>query len=83
MQNYFNSPLFVLGLPRSGTSMIAGAISICGAWTGSTVPGGSPENPKGFFEHTVIREHVTKKILINIECDPLGVRGNTICKSTG
>jgi len=74
MQDYFNSPIFVLGLPRSGTSMIAGSLGICGAWTGSTVPGGGPENPKGYFEHTVIREHVTKKILTNLGCDPLGVR---------
>ncbi len=74
MQDYFNTPIFILGLPRSGTSMIAGAISICGAWTGSTVPGGSPVNPKGFFEHTVIRELVTKKILTHLGCDPLGVK---------
>lgn len=54
--------------------MIAGSLGICGAWTGSTVPGGGPENPKGFFEHSSIREHVTKKILKDLGCDPLGVR---------
>lgn len=54
--------------------MIAGALGICGAWTGSTVPGGGTENPKGFFEHTVIRELVIKKILKDLGCDPLGVR---------
>jgi len=54
--------------------MIAGAIGICGAWSGSTVPGGSPANPKGFFEHSVIRERVTKQILKSLGCDPLGVR---------
>lgn len=74
MKDYFNSPIFILGLPRSGTSMIAGSIGICGAWTGSTVPGGSPVNPKGFFEHSVIREQVTKPILAGLGCDPLGVR---------
>lgn len=74
MQDYFNSPIFVLGLPRSGTSMVAGAIGICGAWTGSTVPGGSPANPKGFFEHAVIREQVTKQVLIRLGYGPLGVR---------
>ena len=73
MPDYFNAPIFILGLPRSGTSMIAGAISLCGAWTGSTVPGGSP-NPKGFFEHIAIREHVIKQILKFLGCDPLGVR---------
>ena len=74
MQDYFHTPIFVLGLPRSGTSMIAGALGICGAWTGSTVPGGGTENPKGFFEHTAIRERVIKKILRDLGCDPLGVR---------
>jgi hypothetical protein len=73
MQEYFNRPIFVTGLPRSGTSMIAGALGICGAWTGSTVPGGAA-NPKGFFEHAVIREQVTKHILERLGCDPLGVR---------
>ena len=74
MQDYFNTPIFILGLPRSGTSMIAGSLGICGAWTGSTVPGGGTENPKGFFEHATIREHVIKKILKDLGYDPLGVR---------
>jgi hypothetical protein len=73
MKDYFNKPIFVLGLPRSGTSMISGSLAICGAWTGSTVPGGLG-NPKGFFEHTVIREQVIKKLLADLGCDPLGVR---------
>ena len=73
MQDHFNTPIFVLGLPRSGTSMISGCLAICGAWTGSTVPGG-PENPKGYFEHTAIREHITKRILSDLGYDPLGVR---------
>ncbi len=72
--DFFNKPIFVLGLPRSGTSMIAGALGICGAWLGRTVPGGGPENPRGFFEHTVLRERVNKQILENLGCDPLGVR---------
>jgi hypothetical protein len=74
MQDYWRSPIFVFGLPRSGTSMVAGALDVCGAWTGTTVPGVEPENPKGFFEHGVIREQVTKQILLRLGCDPLGVR---------
>jgi len=72
MSSLFHSPIFVLGLPRSGTSMVAGALNICGAWTGSTVPGGE-QNPKGFFEHTKIREQVTKNILIGLGYHPSGV----------
>lgn len=71
--DFFNSPIFVLGLPRSGTSMIAGCLGICGAWTGSTVPGGGKENPKGFFEHVYIREKIIKAVLRQAGCDPLGV----------
>ena len=73
MKNYFYSPIFILGLPRSGTSMIAGAIGLCGAWTGSTVQG-SQANPKGFFEHIIIREDIIKRVLTGLGCDPLGVR---------
>ena len=72
--HYFDTPVFVLGLPRSGTSMIAGCLDLCGAWTGSTVPGGGKENPRGFFEHIYIREHIVKTILTRAGCDPLGVR---------
>jgi hypothetical protein len=64
----------VLGLPRSGTSMVAGCLEICGAWTGRTVPGSEAENPKGFFEHVIIREQITKQLLTRLGCDPLGVR---------
>ena len=74
MYNYFDSPIFVLGLPRSGTSLITGSLSICGAWIGSTFPGDA-NNPEGFFEHITIRENVTKNILKQLlGCDPLGVR---------
>lgn len=73
MSDYFKKPIFVMGLPRSGTSMVAGLLNICGAWTGSTVPCRSKINPKGFFEHSRIREQVIKLILKEIGCDPLGV----------
>ena len=61
MFNYFDSPIFVLGLPRSGTSLITGSLNICGAWVGSTFSGDA-NNPEGFFEHIIIRENVTKNI---------------------
>lgn len=68
----FDRPIFVLGLPRSGTSLVAGVLGICNAWMGRTLPGGV-ENPKGFFEHIILREQVNKKILAQLGCDPLGV----------
>lgn len=69
----FESPIFVTGVPRSGTSLIAGALGIAGAWLGRTVPG-DPSNPKGYFEHTMLREKVIKPLLESLQCDPLGVR---------
>jgi len=73
-KNSFNSPIFVLGLPRSGTSLIAGSLKICGAWLGDTVPGGGVENPRGFFENIFLREQINKKILDALQVDPLGVQ---------
>lgn len=66
-------PIFVLGIPRSGTSMIAGALHLCGAWIGTTVSGG-PSNPEGFFENVALREGVLKPMLERQGADPLGVR---------
>ena len=71
--HYFKTPIFVLGLPRSGTSLVAGVLKICGAWLGNTVPGGGQENPKGFFENIYLREQINKTILNALKVDPLGV----------
>lgn len=73
MVNYFDRPIFIVGLPRSGTSTIAGCFQACDVWTGTTIPG-SEANPKGFFEHSRIREDIVKRILVHLQCDPLGVR---------
>lgn len=69
----FDTPVFVTGLPRSGTSMVAGLLGLCGLWLGHTVPGGK-ENVRGFFENVVLRERVQKEILRQGQFDPLGVR---------
>lgn len=68
----FDRPVFVTGLPRSGTSLVAGCLAACGLWSGTTVPG-NPFNPKGYFEHSVIRERLMKPILSGHGFDPLGV----------
>lgn len=69
----FDTPIFVTGVPRSGTSLIAGVLGLAGAWLGKTVPG-DHFNPKGYFEHIMIREKVVKDLLRQLRCDPLGVR---------
>lgn len=73
MTDAFESPIFVTGVPRSGTSLVAGALGIAGAWTGQTVPGNA-SNPRGYFEHRMIREKVVKPLLRGAQSDPLGVR---------
>ena len=70
--NYAEQPVFVTGLPRSGTSMVAGCLSQCGCWTGKTIAGGR-ENPKGFYEHVFLREAINKPILKNLGFDPAGI----------
>lgn len=69
----FERPIFILGLPRSGTSMVAGLIKEFGVWSGNTVQGG-PANPKGFFENRPIRENLIKPVLKHMGCDPVGVQ---------
>lgn len=66
-------PIFVLGVPRSGTSLVAGALGRCGAWLGATVPPEQSTNPKGFFEHVALRETVNKRLLHAMGCDVAGV----------
>ena len=69
----FDSPVLITGLPRSGTSMVAGILGECGLWLGKTVVGGK-ENAKGFFENILLREKAQKAILSAAGFDPLGVR---------
>ncbi len=71
--DHWDRPILVTGLPRSGTSLVAGLLAESGAWVGRTVPGGPP-NPRGFFEHVALREGVNKGILRALGADPLGVR---------
>jgi hypothetical protein len=68
----FNRPIFVVGLPRSGTSLVAGLLHEFGAWTGETVPG-TGENPTGFFENGEIREKILKPTLRAVNGDAGGI----------
>ena len=70
-EDFFDSPIFITGVPRSGTSLIAGLLHISGAWKGETV-GPSKENAKGFFENMIMRETVLKPYIRSINCDPIG-----------
>ena len=61
----------VTGCARSGTSMIAGAINLCGAF-GGIMAGPNRNNAKGMFENVHIRDQVTKPYLRFHGADPLG-----------
>ena len=44
-------PILVSGCARSGTSLVAQILHVCGAWKGETVAPDPASNPDGFFEH--------------------------------
>ena len=69
----FSKPIFITGLPRTGTSLMAGILAEHGVFTGDTISP-SIDNAKGFFEHKNIREKVIKPILSINGFDPLGVK---------
>lgn len=64
-------PILITGCARSGTSMVSGVVSICGAFGGDVV-GKTRYNRKGQFENTYIRNGIVKPYLAGIDCDPLG-----------
>lgn len=63
--------IFITGTGRSGTSMTAGIVAMCGAW-GGRICGATPSNKRGQFENIPLRNGLTKPYLSSINCDPLG-----------
>jgi hypothetical protein len=64
-------PVLITGCARSGTSMTAGVIDICGGW-GGVMSGATPNNKKGMFENAEIRNKLVKPTLVKEKCDPKG-----------
>jgi hypothetical protein len=62
------APIIVTGCARSGTSMIAGAIELCGAF-GGQVASKSTET-RELHEHTFICESIVKPYLLRSGIDP-------------
>jgi hypothetical protein len=71
--NVFKRPIFVLGLPNGGTTLIAGLIKEMGVWTGRTLEG-PRSDPKDFLENKVIRDKLMKPTLKQMKCDPSGIK---------
>ena len=68
---FMKDPIIIVGCARSGTSMTAGMINICGAF-GGMMFGPSQEAQKGMFENKRIRNDIVKPYLSKIGCDPMG-----------
>lgn len=64
-------PILITGAARSGTSMTAGIVHLCGAW-GGKMTGPTPYNRKGQFENLAIRNGLIKPILKNMGVDSMG-----------
>ncbi len=64
-------PILITGCARSGTSMVAGIIHLCGAF-GGKMSGATRNNEKGMFENSKIREQVVKPYLRSLKVDPMG-----------
>lgn len=67
----WDKPIIVTGCARSGTSMVAGVLHLCGAWIGQCT-GSTRWNQKGQFENEFIRDVMTKPYLKAIGADPMG-----------
>lgn len=63
--------ILITGLPRSGTSLVSGIFSACGADFGD-VCGPTAYNTKGQFENNRIRDKCIKRILCDNGFDRLG-----------
>ena len=70
-KDHTDRPVIIVGCARSGTSLVAGVINICGAWKGDTV-GPSKHNAKGMFENHALRENIIKPLLFSIGADRKG-----------
>ncbi len=65
------SPILITGTARSGSSMIAATINLCGAF-GGNMSVGTQSFKRGMFENANIRDTVVKSYLVSIGKDPMG-----------
>jgi len=63
-------PVLITGVPRSGTSVIAGIFHFCGCF-GGEVRGANKNNPKGQFENRRM-VNLNKSWLVRLDYDPRG-----------
>lgn len=73
LKKHSETPTLITGCARSGTSLIAGIVHLCGAFGGDLL-GPITWNQKGMFENLYIRENMVKPYLGAIMADPKGQR---------
>jgi hypothetical protein len=66
-----NEPILITGCARSGTSLVAGIINMCGAF-GGDMSGPNKNNAKGMFENHQIRNSIVKPYYDSLGVDRLG-----------
>lgn len=72
--NDIENIITITGAARSGTSMVAGIVSLCGAF-GGVLAGPNKYNRKGMFENSAVRDTIVKPFLRDVlHVDPLGQR---------
>jgi hypothetical protein len=64
-------PILITGCARSGTSLVAGIINMCGAF-GGDMSGPNKNNAKGMFENARIRNNIVKPYFMRMGVDRLG-----------
>ena len=64
-------PILITGAARSGTSLVAGSVKLCGAF-GGILAGPSKYNALGMYENFRIRNTITKPYLRGLGLDALG-----------
>lgn len=64
-------PILVTGCPRSGNSMVAGIVYLCGAF-GGNMAGSSKHTKKGSFQNVEIRNRMVRQYLSKISMDSRG-----------
>ena len=64
--------IIVLGMHRSGTSVVAGLVSILGAYAGADLMKPTKDNPKGYYENTsvyVLNKRILSENSVNWDDD--------------
>ena len=78
--------ILVTGTPRSGVSVVAGVLHLCGAWGGRMSKNPSEFDGRGSFENADVRSSMMAPFFQGIDADPRGQRplpNHVTCQHVG